>query len=242
MSVELGLGLISIGRQWGVRPVPVPSEAEVSVLLDTAIAGGIHFFDTAPSYGGSEQRLGNYLRGAAADGLTIASKCGEHWDAGRGAPFVDHGYDALCRSIDRSLQHLPRIDLLQVHKASVAVLRDAGVRRALEYARRCGVAELGASVTDLETAREAVAAGFGWLQFFYNRESAQLEPAFEMAAGLQVIVNRPFAMGALADEPVEAFRFVLRRSFRGVVLSGTRSPEHLRKNVAAFAAARKTIR
>jgi len=241
---ELGLGLISIGRAWGVRPAPLPSEREAQALLEDAVSGGIRFFDTAPSYGESECRLGVFLRTVNPAGLTIATKCGEHWDAAQGAPYVDHGYDALRRSIDNSLARLGRVDLLQIHKSTAAVLASGAVRRALEYARACGVREFGASVTDLDTARAALAEGaFGWLQFFYNRNSPQLEPVFALAAGVRVIVNRPFAMGALmygeheerGDEAaVEAFRFVLQPRYAGVVLTGTRSPEHLRRNLDAF--------
>jgi len=32
----------------------------------------------------------------------------------------------------------------------------------------------------------------------------------------------------------EAFAYILRRQFRGVILSGTKSPAHLEENYAAF--------
>jgi predicted aldo/keto reductase-like oxidoreductase len=64
------------------------------------------------------------------------------------------------------------------------------------------------------------------------------------SAGLWVAVNRPFAMGKLvanatppATRQVEAFRFVLSKGFRGVILSGTKSAEHLAENLAAFSEA-----
>jgi aryl-alcohol dehydrogenase-like predicted oxidoreductase len=52
-----------------------------------------------------------------------------------------------------------------------------------------------------------------------------------------IAVNRPFAMGAMvragADKR-DAFRFILERSFQGVILTGTTSPAHLRENWRAF--------
>jgi len=151
--------------------------------------------------------------------------------------------DSVRGSLRRlALERLGRIDLLQIHKSTPAVLRDPGVHAALEYARRCGVTEFGASVTDLETARTAVADGFTWLQLFYNRSNAQLAPVFSLAAGRRLIVNRPFAMGALADAPVEAFAFVLRARFSGVVLTGAGSLHHLRRNVEAFRTALAEVR
>jgi aryl-alcohol dehydrogenase-like predicted oxidoreductase len=257
-GVQLGLGLISIGRGWGHRPVPLPSDAEAEAFLQTAHCAGIRYFDTAPSYGSSERRLGAFLHQlppAVRDGLTIATKCGEHWDESSGAPYVDHSYDALARSIERSLALLPAVHLLQVHKSTAAVIRDGGVRRALEYARRCGVRELGVSATDVETAALALADPlFSTVQIFYNAGNRKLEEVFDLAAraGKRVLVNRPFGMGALLydgngrhlGEPamVDAFRYVLARSFDGVVLTGTRSPEHLGANIAAFERARSTSR
>lgn len=257
-TVELGLGLISIGKTWGVRPVAVPEEEEARALLASAVDAGIRFFDTAPSYGRSELRLGGFLRSldaACLGQLTVATKCGEHWDAAAGAPYVDHSFDALRRSIDGSLARLPKLDLLQIHKATAAVLRDPGLRLACEYARGCGIAQLGASVTDPDAAAIALRDGlFSTLQFFYNARNPQLEPLFELAAraGARLIVNRPLAMGALAydaegraaaDEAVvQAFRFILERPFDGVVLTGTRSREHLRMNLAAFRKAQSASR
>lgn len=249
-STSLGLGLISIGRQWGFLPAPLPSDAEVDDLLETAVDGGIRLFDTAPSYGASESRLGAWLGRLTPERrgtLFIATKCGEHWNAGTNAPFTDHSPDALRRSIDRSLALLGSIGLLQIHKASASVVRDEGVRRALEYARGCGVREFGASITDLETAALVAADPlYSVIQFFYNRANRKLEEVFEIAAraGKRLIVNRPFGMGellydeagALRGEPamVDAFRFVLARRFRGAVLTGTRSAAHLRANLSSF--------
>ena len=253
-DVKLGLGLISIGRSWGFRPAPLPSDAEVEELLACALQGGVRLLDTAPSYGDSERRLGRFLctlDPARLAGLTVATKCGEHWDEAAGAPFVDHSYDALCRSIDRSLALLPVVHLLQVHKSTPAVVRDAGVRRALEYARSRGVAELGASAPDMETVALAAADPlFSAIQLPYNSGNRKLDETFALAARAdkRLLINRPFGMGELLydaqgrfrGEPamVDAFRFVLAKPFRCAVLTGTRSAAHLRANLAAFERAR----
>jgi aryl-alcohol dehydrogenase-like predicted oxidoreductase len=47
--IELGLGLVSLGRTWGVRDVAPPSEADGTALLQRAITLGIRVFDTAPA-------------------------------------------------------------------------------------------------------------------------------------------------------------------------------------------------
>jgi aryl-alcohol dehydrogenase-like predicted oxidoreductase len=251
-SVSLGLGLLSIGRAWGHRHGLPPSEEDALALLDHAVAKGITFFDTAPAYGTSEAIFGRFLKdqGARALDLTISTKMGEHWNAEEQIAYSDHSYDALCRSLDRSLHRLGRIDLLQIHKATAAVLSSKEVERAIDYARSTGIKAIGASVSDLEAARLACASGaYASIQFPYNRLSTALEPAFEMArnAALSVLINRPYAMGRIvpdvARDPTQALQdalgFILQQPFKGIILTGTRSPHHLDATVTAFQAQRR---
>jgi aryl-alcohol dehydrogenase-like predicted oxidoreductase len=237
----LGLGLIGLGRPWGVRFTALPTEAQVDDLLTAALELGITFWDTAASYGASEQRIGRFLKSRPESRVVVATKFGDHWEPGEAESRIDHSYDALRRSFDRSRERLGRIDILQVHRASVDALSDEGTLRALEYARGQGVAELGASVKDLAAARQALDCGlFQWLQMPYNRKNAAMEPVFAWAAEKQVkvIVNRPFAEGALVEGGgVEAaFRFIRAQRFDGVVIVGTASAAHLRENARNYAA------
>lgn len=245
--VELGLGLLSIGRAWGYRSAPPPPEADAQRLLEEAVELGVRFFDTAPAYGTSEERFGAFLTrlGSARRSLFVATKLGEHWDAQRQASFTDHSADALRRSLEQSVQLLGHIDLLQVHKATADNVGSPEVLRVLEYAGTLGVSCVGASVSDLAAVEAACDVGvYAFLQLPYNLLNRTLEPAFERAArsGLQVIVNRPFAMGQLLQEegrePHQSLRdslaHILQQRFSGCVLTGTKSPEHLRQTLAAF--------
>jgi aryl-alcohol dehydrogenase-like predicted oxidoreductase len=235
-SRQLGLGLIGIGKPWGHAPKPVPSEAEARGLLEFAYELGIRYFDTAPSYGDgvSEERLGCFLRSLTAEqraGVTAATKFGEHWDRLRDEPYADHSREALRRSLDGSVERLGRIEILQLHKTTPAALRSADVGRGWEYARSLGIARLGPSVSDLESARMAVEAPeFALVQLPLNRANTTFAPVLEAAArrGMWVAVNRPFAMGQSVG--AEAFRFILEYEFPGVVLTGSTSREHLRQN------------
>jgi aryl-alcohol dehydrogenase-like predicted oxidoreductase len=246
--IELGLGLIGIEKPWGHRPGSVPDEKSALDLLANAYNLGIRHFDTAASYGLSEERVGRFLKqltAAQRDHIFVATKFGEHWHRVRQEPFVDHSYDALRRSLDTSLERLGRIDLLQLHKTTPAVLRSDDVRRAIAYAKSLGVPRWGASVSDPESAAMAVAdRDQSWVQLPFNMASPAFGPSIDAAAarGMRVAVNRPFAMGAMlyAHHPVKheaAFRFILGRGFEGVVLTGTKSVAHLRENIAAFARA-----
>jgi aryl-alcohol dehydrogenase-like predicted oxidoreductase len=245
--VTLGLGLVGIGRRWGHVPGEVPSETETMALLESAVELGIRYFDTAPSYGTSEERLGRFLDSLGAEqrrGLTLATKFGEHWDAAKQEPFVDHSYDALRRSLDRSLERLGRIDILQLHKTTPAVLASPDVARAWEYALALGIGKIGPSVADAESARIAIAnRRFACMQLPFNPQYPVLREALVAAGarGMWVAVNRPYAMGSmLYDRPMlkaDAFRFILEVEFEGVILSGTKSRSHLLENWQAFRAA-----
>lgn len=245
-ATQLGLGLIGIGKPWGHAPRPVPSEPEARALLEFAFGLGIRYFDTAPSYGDgvSEERLGQYIRSLNAEqraAVTIATKMGEHWDRQTGQPYADHTFDALRRSLDRSIERLGRIDVLQLHKTTPGALRSAAVNRAWEYALSLGITRFGPSASDLESAMMALDdRRFGVLQAPFNVSHTLFAEAIDRAVanGVCVAVNRPFAMGALAaagKDKREAFRFVLARR-PAVVLTGTVSPEHLRENWEAFQA------
>jgi aryl-alcohol dehydrogenase-like predicted oxidoreductase len=234
--VELGLGLLSIGRPWGVRQEAPPSEDAALELLQHAVGLGIRVFDTAPAYGASEAILGRFLREAKPDAF-VATKMGESWDTQTGTSRVDHRYESLQQSIDRSLELLGRIDLLQVHKSTAANLRSPDVARAIEYARQCGIRSFGASVPDFEAAKAASASGWcSYLQFPFSMANTALAPLFAHARndGLKVLINRPLAMGALSATTAEAFHFIRQQEFSGVVLTGTKSTAHLRENHAAF--------
>jgi aryl-alcohol dehydrogenase-like predicted oxidoreductase len=242
---RLGLGLIGIGRKWGHVPGEVPSERDAISLLEYAVRLGIRYFDTAPSYGTSEERLGLFLKsisGSERRKLTIATKFGEHWDAAQGEPYVDHSYDALRRSLDSSLTRLGSIDVLQLHKTTPDVLRSDDLARVWDYAASLGIAVLGPSVSDAESAASTVACSrYSVIQLPFNYTNRSFIGAIEAASARNMLVaaNRPFAMGRMLYEggqagKLEAFAFILRHDFRGVILSGTKNTRHLHENWVAF--------
>jgi len=248
-AVQFGIGLVSLGRPWGFRPGDLPGQNEVRELLVTAVSEGVRIFDTAPSYGASEEILGTFLRElspAVLANLVISTKAGERWDADAQAPVIDHSYDGLRRSIDLSFQRLPVVSVLQVHRPTVQVLRRPEVLRVFEGVRNSGARLVGASVSDLETGQAAAQCeAFDLLQFPYHYGSPHLGDLFGIAArtGLTVWVNRPLGMGRLLYDTAgnampaavgDAYRFVLAKNFRGAVLTGTRSARHLLKDLAAF--------
>lgn len=243
--VEFALGLIGIGKPWGFAHPEVPDERQALTLLERAFALGVRYFDTAPSYGVSEERLGRFLADltqAERFQVRIATKFGEHWDADKAEPFVDHTFDALRRSLDGSVGRLGRIDFLQLHKTTPEVLRSRDLARAWEYAATLGITAIGASVSDLESAELAIAdPAFTILQFPYNAAQRNFGDVLDRATarGMTIAVNRPFGMGRMLYEnrelsKADAFAFILQKRFAGAILSGTKSPDHLEENWRAF--------
>ncbi|MCX6631078.1 MAG: aldo/keto reductase [Candidatus Solibacter sp.] len=243
--VEFALGLIGIGKPWGFANPAVPDVRQALALLERAFALGVRDFDTAPSYGVSEERLGLFLTSLTPrerSAVRIATKFGEHWDAARAEPFVDHSLDALRRSLDGSVTRLGRIDFLQLHKTTPQVLASSDLARAWEYAATLGITAIGASVSDLESAGIAIAnPACRILQFPYNWAQRTFAGVLDQAAarGMTIAVNRPFAMGRMLYEnrevsKAEAFGLILEKRFEGVILSGTKSPDHLEENWRAF--------
>lgn len=251
-DVELGCGLIAIGRPWGTT-AEVPSEVEAIDFLRSAYNSGIRFFDTAPSYGLSEERLGRFLDTLTSEQraeVVVATKFGEHWDRVHNIPYTDHSLEALKQSLDNSTRLLGQIAILQLHKATAELLDDPVVNQAFDYATELGITQLGVSVSDLATAKAAIVnTKLTVLQLPYNTSSTPFREAIRhaTAAGKELLINRPFQMGRISAEStpdskqhlaVEAFRFILQEEFNGVVLTGTSTSRHLQENIVAFNEAR----
>src|SRR5690606_12761778 len=129
-------------------------------------------FDTAPSYGLSEERLGHFLDLLTPQQraeVTVATKFGEHWDKAQGVPYSDHSLDVLKQSLDSSMRLLGHVAILQLHKTTPELLDDSDVHKALDYAVELGIPKLGVSVSDPLTAKAAIAnSKFSVLQLPYN--------------------------------------------------------------------------
>ncbi|MFD0412087.1 aldo/keto reductase [Kitasatospora sp. NPDC127116] len=240
-GVELGLGLIGIGRPWPAPDSAVRPPEQARALLDRAIDLGIRFFDTAAAYGRSEAVLGEYLADLPAgrrDDLVIATKCGETWPAPEGAR-PDHSPGALETSFERSRQLLGRVDLLQLHKCAVEDLRDERLLAWFEGLRASGeVGAVGVSVSSEEALRAALAVDvFDTVQFPANPANAGFAAAYGEAGRSHLpLLNRPMASGALAGAG-NPFAFHTAAFRRAVVLTGTTQVGHLEANATAFASA-----
>lgn len=250
MNIRLGLGLVGIGREWGYRDSGIPSESDAMDLLQTAYELGISLFDTAPSYGLSEKRLGKFISNLNTHErktIIITTKFGEHWDEKSNQPYVDHSYDALVRSFETSYSLLGKIDAVQIHKTTPEVLKSDDVMRALEYVKNSYSCSLGSSIKDIESGQITCHNDrFTFIQFPYNMHFQNLGEIVDLAVRSQkiILINRPINSGELLkslnneDEvrrkAEESYRFIMKKSFNGFILTGTKSIDHLKMNVQIF--------
>ena len=228
-----------------VGALAVEREPLGTVLRSLVDAGG-RVIDTSPMYGRAETVLGDLV-----DELDLGRRI---WIATK---VWVRGRDAGARQIDESMRRLrtSRLDLLQIHNLldwhehvpTVRALQQSG------KVRYCGITHYRADA-HAQLERTLGAEHFDWVQFNYSlaeREAeARLLP-YCREQGIAVMVNRPFADGAMFERvkgkalpPWAAeigctswaqffLRFVLSEPAVTCVIPATAQPRHMRDNVAA---------
>jgi aryl-alcohol dehydrogenase-like predicted oxidoreductase len=194
----VGLGTNNFG--FGMEADAVPP------VVDRAIEAGINFFDTADSYGPSEERLGQALKGRR-DEVLIATKFGSQM--GEGKVGASPAY--VRQAAERSLRKLDtdRIDLYQLHRPDpntpiADTLSALGELVAEGKVREIGCSNFTAAM--LEEAEQAVKDGaprFVSVQNQYNLlrrdDEEEAIPACEKL-GLSYLPFFPLASGLLTGK------------------------------------------
>lgn len=255
-NIKLGCGLIGIGRSWGpTRSSNIPSEKDAIDFLEYAFGKGIRFFDTAPAYGYSEERLGKFLRELTTrerNETIIATKCGHFHDLESNVGRSDHSPESIKSSVKQSLKLLGKIDILQIHKANVKVVQDKEVLEALKSFKN-KIKYFGISVSNSDPVEPALKTKFyDFIQHPYFEGKNSVQDIFPAARkmGINLIINRPLNMGHLIHNLkkdkmkvlTEAYSFILKENFKGYILSGTSSKKHLSENINAFNNAKNLLK
>jgi aryl-alcohol dehydrogenase-like predicted oxidoreductase len=208
----LVVSVVGLGtNNFGMKLDAEQSYAVVRAALDA----GITLFDTADSYGTSEQRLGTALQGARDD-VVIATKFGsdvrrrglsngEDWDARGSRRYV-------MRAVEASLRRLQTdwIDLYQLHRPDPGTPLDETLSALDDLVRAGKVRYLGSSnfagwqVADAEwTARTAGYERFVSAQNEYSLLRRDVEddlvPALE-EYGIGLLPYFPLASGLLTGK------------------------------------------
>lgn len=231
----IGFGAFKIGRNEGIKYAQgyaLPDELQVQALIDGLLALGVNYFDTAPAYGTSEERLGRALRGRC-DEVIISTKVGETFE--HGCSTYDFSAAAIRASIERSLRRLGRdvldIVFIHAHADDVAILNDSeAVPTLLDLRRRGWVRAVGLSGKTPAAATRALS----WcdvLMIEYHPEDRSHEEvlAAATAAGVGVVVKKGLAAGRLPA--ASAIPFILRNpAVASMVIGGLRL-EHFEENV-----------
>ena len=143
MVSPLGLGTVKFGRNQQVkypRPFDIPSDAEVSNLLDLARDLGINLLDTAPAYGISQERLGKLLPGPR-ESWVIVSKVGERFE--NGASSFDFSFTTTVQVVEQSLRTLNTdyVDVVLIYSDGddLRILEQEGALDALRQLKERGL-------------------------------------------------------------------------------------------------------
>lgn len=197
----LGFGGAEIGFQGA-------TEETVERLLKSALDAGLNVIDTGECYEGSEELIGKTVSDRRAD-YYLFTKCGHP----RGIGSEDWSPASLLESIERSLRRLgtERLDLIQLHSCSEAVLRKGDAIAALQTAREKGYARYIGYSGDSVAARYAVECGaFDTLQTSINladQEAIDLTLPLAREKQMGVIAKRPIANAAWKEnhKPIDSY-------------------------------------
>jgi aryl-alcohol dehydrogenase-like predicted oxidoreductase len=200
----LGFGGAEIGFQGA-------TEETVARLLKGALDAGLNVIDTGECYEGSEELIGKTVGERRAD-YHLFTKCGHP----RGVGSEDWSPASLLESIERSLRRLrtDRLDLIQLHSCSEAVLRKGDAIAALQTAREKGYARYLGYSGDSQAARYAVECGaFDTLQTSINiadQEAIDLTLPLARKKEMGVIAKRPIANVAWKEshKPIDSYHHV----------------------------------
>lgn len=233
MVSPIGLGTVKFGRNEGVKypqPFDLPTDKDITHLLEVARELGINFLDTAPAYGKSEERLGQLIN---RKDWIISTKVGEEFLEGKS--YFDFSKSALQRSVEKSLKRLRTdyLDVVLVHSNGddKRIIREENVFATLEELKVTG------KIRAYGMSSKTVAGGLLAAQLsdvvmvtfnpHYLDEREVIAFAHKKNKG--VLIKKALGSGHLKAS--DAMQFVLQEPGVSSIIIGTLNPKHLRENV-----------
>lgn len=188
--MELCIGTVQFGMQYGARKAQVSKQDAVCILKDAA-ERNICYLDTAPGYGEAEKLLGDILCSEKLDFKVIT----KYFNADQ------EMHKNLHISIEKSLFNLKKnsLDACLFHRAEY--LSDTALKQDLAEVKREGLVEhIGVSIYTPQEAFAAIESeDMDYVQVPYNILDTRLKEAgfFEKAerAGKKIFVRSIFLQG-----------------------------------------------
>ena len=230
----LGLGTVKIGRNEQVKypnEFKIPDDKQVQALFEQAQSAGINFFDTAPAYGNSEQRIGKLLPNR--HDCVIMTKVGEIFENGESK--FDFSAAHTRASVEQSLRQLRRdmIDVVLVHSDGndMDIIQHEGVFDTLEKLKQQGLVRAFGMSTKTVEGGLWVVDHCDVVMATFNLETDADRPVIERAhqKNKGVVVKKGLQSGH-AQNVDSAFDYVLSQPGVSSMIVGTINPEHLRSN------------
>ncbi|MEE9132552.1 MAG: aldo/keto reductase [Gemmatimonadota bacterium] len=237
----LGLGTTKFGRTEQVKypePFELPSDRQIEELIEIARGFGVNLIDTAPAYGGSEERIGALL--SDREYWVIVTKAGEEFIDGRS--HFDFSPTAIRQSVERSRVRLrrDRLDVVLLHCSDndLEILQEGGAVETLAELREAGVIQaIGASTKTVEAGLLAVERCDVVMVALSRNDRSQI-PVVQAAAraGVGILVKKPLASGHDPDAGPALAELAKEEGVSSVIV-GTISADHLSANCRAVASA-----
>lgn len=232
---RLGLGTVKFGRTEGVKyptTFSLPTDTDITHLLQSAKECGINLLDTAPAYGSSEERLGKLLQDERHDWI-ISTKVGETFSDGTST--FDFSPQAILTSVERSLKRLQTdyVDIVLVHSNGddERIIKEEGVFEALSRLKQAGkIRAFGMSTKTISggilTLDQADIAMVTYNPSYTN-EHTVIQHAHTHSKA--IFIKKALGSGHLTA--THSLPFVLAEPGVTSVIIGTINAKHLRENV-----------
>jgi D-threo-aldose 1-dehydrogenase len=195
--LPLGLGCAYIGSVGDTE-----MQKQYRATLEEAYTAGLRYYDTAELYGGSEFRVGQFLRTVDRNSVFVATKSRIPEQLTPEEAAI-HVYQSLRNSLERL--GVAQIDLFQLHAVDMLdqILPEGGVLERLVAARKEGLIRYIGLATRWHDLSETAAAHpefdtiLTYLDYNLIDQTAAQMIDFAAAQGIGVINGTPLANGLL---------------------------------------------
>lgn len=216
-KMELCLGTVQFGMDYGIRGKKKPPRADSLNMLDCAVQNGIRTIDTANAYGEAEDVVGSYLEKnqGLRESLTLISKFRPNLLDG---VSEEQYYPVMKANLEESLRrlHTDYLDGYLLHSARY-VFDDAIIETLLRLKKEGYVKKAGVSVYEVEEAKAGILRGsldFFQVPYSVLDQRMDCEGVFSLAKeyGTPLYTRSAFIQGLMLMAPSEVPAFLRERA------------------------------